>query len=67
MNINAGSELFLEPVFACGECEFPSFRFMQYSASDPQLQDKTSTPQPKDTFKQHKKTHSRRRTYPSKG
>jgi hypothetical protein len=67
MNIRGSSELFLEPVFACGESEFPSFRFMLYSAGDPALKAKTATSQPSDLFHDVKKSRSSRRTQSRKG
>jgi hypothetical protein len=67
MNIRGGGELLLEPVFACGECEFPSFRFMMYSAGDPALKAKTATSRPSDLFQEEKKVRSRRRTHVRKG
>ena len=67
MNIRSSAESYLEPVFACGEGEFPSFRFMQYSAADPALKDKTATSQPSDLFNVEKRAHSRRRTHARRG
>jgi hypothetical protein len=67
MNIKGHTETLMEPVFACGECEFPSFQFMLYSAGDPALKDKTATSHPSDLFNVEKRTHSRRRTQARRG
>jgi hypothetical protein len=51
--IESNSEILVESVFACGEGDFPSFRFLQYAASDPALKTKTSTSKRVDLFKDY--------------
>ena len=65
--IDSNSEILVESVFACGEGDFPSFRFLQYAASDPGLKAKTSTSKRADLFNDFEEeqpgrasTHARR-------
>ena len=58
--IDSNGEVLVESVFACGEGDFPSFRFLQYGASDPDLKTKTSTSRRADLFSDLEEERPRR-------